>query len=80
MSLYKINQMLESHQKELETEELLKKVPKEYHSYFNVFFKTASDTLALYRPYNHKIKLELPNNLGFSSLYKMTTEELETVK
>jgi hypothetical protein len=77
-SLYEIDQMLEPDQEE--TEELLEKVPKEYHSYLDVFSKAASDTLAPHRPYDHKIELESPNNLGFSPLYKMTTEELETVK
>jgi hypothetical protein len=78
MSLYKIDWLLKSDQKK--TEELLEKVLKEYYSYLDVFFKAASDTLAPYHLYNHKIKLESLNNLEFLLLYKITTEELETVK
>ena len=78
MSLYEIDQILEPDQKEIE--ELLEKVLKKYYSYLDVFFKTASDTLTPYHLYNHKIKLELLNNLGFSLLYKIITEKLETVK
>jgi superfamily II DNA or RNA helicase len=45
-----------------------------------VFLKQASDTLSPYRLYNIKIELTEENNLGYSSLYKYTAEELQAVK
>ena len=48
--------------------------------YTDVFFKAASDVLLIHRPHDHKIILEKESNLEYSSLYKMTTEELKAVK
>ena len=86
-SLYEIDRILEDREveetdtEEADWEEAVKKVlPEEYWSYIKVFSKKASDTLPPHRPYDHKVELEADNNLGYSPLYKMTTEELETVK
>ena len=60
-SLYKIDYILEDRNLETPAEEETKEqmlrhtVPKEYHDLINVFLKTASDELLLYRIYNHKI-------------------------
>src|ERR1700721_161770 len=80
-SLYKIDRILKERKeigKDLEPEQ--EDVPKIYKEYLDAFSKKASDILAPHRPYDHKIILESENKLGFSSLYKMTTEKLETCK
>jgi predicted aspartyl protease len=56
------------------------KVPECFREFKAAFSKQASDTLPPHRPYDHKIELVKDVDLGFSPLYKMTTEELETVK
>jgi transposase InsO family protein len=57
-------------------------IPDKYMDYAHVFSKKESDLLPLHRQYDHKIELE--NNdasaLKYSPLYKMSVEELETVK
>ena len=45
-----------------------------------MFSKAESNKLPLYWPYDHRIKLELPNTLSYSLLYKMLIKELEIVK
>jgi len=82
-SLYKIDRILEERKEigknqDLEPEQ--EDVPKIYKEYLDAFSKKASDILAPHRPYDYKIILESENKLGFSPLYKMTTEELETCK
>ena len=82
-SLYKINCILEERKEigknqDLEPEQ--EDVPKIYKEYLDAFSKKASDILAPHKSYNYKIILESENKLGFSPLYKMTTEELETCK
>jgi hypothetical protein len=56
------------------------KVPDCYAEFKDAFSKKASDKLPPHRPYDHKITLEKENDLGYSPLYKMTTEELEATK
>jgi hypothetical protein len=57
-------------------------VPDKYKDYTHVFSKAESNILLLYRPYDHKIQLEADgaSSLYYSPLYKMSAEELETVK
>jgi hypothetical protein len=57
-------------------------IPDKYMDYTYIFSKKESDLLPLYRQYNHKIELENNNVsvLKYSPLYKMSAEELETVK
>ena len=45
-----------------------------------MFLKEELDRLLLYYLYNYKIVLEGDNTLSYSSLYKITTKELEIVK
>ena len=62
-------------------EEAVKKVLLEqYQNFTRVFLKEELDKLLLHCLYNHKIVLEGENTLDYSSLYKMTTKELEIVK
>ena len=42
----------------------------------DVFLKTKSDKLTLYRKYDYKIELTEEYNLGYSPLRKYTEEEL----
>ena len=51
-----------------------------YTEFVDIVSKEASDTLPLHWSYNHKIKLEKLNTLGYSLLYKMTTLELKETK
>jgi hypothetical protein len=55
-------------------------VPKEYHDLINVFSKSALDKLPPHRLYNHKIQLKGNLLIGYSPLYKQTTEELQAIK
>jgi transposase InsO family protein len=83
-SIYEIDQILDERvpTDDLQTvaDDLRARVPREYWKYLDVFSKEASDTLPPHRSYDHKIQLEAPNTLGFSPLYKMSTEELQAVK
>ena len=85
-SLYEIDRILEDRNLETPAEEetkeqmLRRTVPKEYHDLIDVFSKTASDELPPYRTYDHKIQLEGDLLIGYSPLYKQTTEELQAVK
>ena len=81
-SLYKIDRILED--KNLETpaeeetkEQILRRIVlKEYYNLINVFSKTASDKLPLYRIYDYKIQLEGDLLIRYSPLYKQTIKEL----
>jgi hypothetical protein len=57
-------------------------IPDKYADYTHVFSKAESDILPPHRPYDHKIHLEADGEkaLKYSPLYKMSLEELETVK
>ncbi len=48
-------------------------VPEEYHDLLDVFFKKDSDTLPLYRKYDHKIILEEKQKHGYAPLYKISS-------
>lgn len=85
-SLYEIDRIIEDRQETPDVDEpdflaaLRKVLPPEHWSYRDVFSPSESDKLPPHRPYDHKIELEGENTLGFSPLYHMSTEELETVK
>jgi hypothetical protein len=57
-------------------------IPEKYQDYTHVFSKAESDILPPHRSYDHKIQLEEKDAsaLRYSPLYKMSTEELETIK
>src|SRR6266536_213282 len=87
-SLYEIDYILKERQEvELcdieeteDWEEALKKVLREqFWNFTRAFLTEESDKLPPHRLYDHKIVLEGDNTLGYSPLYKMTTEELEIV-
>ena len=82
ISLYKINWILEEQLKaEGQDDKQVAQELSQWHAgYTDVFFKAASDILPIHRPHDHKIILEKKSNLRYSSLYKMTTEELKAVK
>ena len=50
--------------------ELLKKVPKEYHSVINVFIKCNADTFLEHREKDHTIKLEKGKISSFVQNYR----------
>jgi hypothetical protein len=53
-----------------------------YKNYLNIFSKTVSNLLSLYKIYNYKIVLEnsVKSDLGYSFLYKILIEELKIIK
>ena len=55
-------------------------IPQEYYNFLHVFLKKDSDTLMPYQKDNHKIHLEEEQKLGYTPLYKMSSEELNVVK
>ena len=55
-------------------------IPQEYHNFLDVFSKKDSDTLLPYRIYDNMILLEEEQKPGHAPLYKMSLEELDTVK
>ena len=63
-----------------DVEALKTKVPKEYHDLLDVFSTSEANKLPPYRPYDHQINLEGEVQPGYCPLYRMPTEELETVK
>jgi hypothetical protein len=85
-SLYEIDRILEDRnlespaEEETEEQMLRRIVPKTYHDLIDVFSKSASDKLPPHRSYDHKIQLEGDLLMGYSPLYKQTTEELQAVK
>ena len=82
ISLYEINCILEEQLKAegQDNKQVVQELLQWHASYTDVFFKAASDILLIHRPHDHKIILEKKSNLRYSSLYKMTTEELKAVK
>ena len=56
-------------------EELLKKVPKGYHSMINVFIKHNTDTLPEHRDENHSIQLEEGKNTLFVQNYRPFSDQ-----
>ncbi len=55
-------------------------VPQEYYDFLVVFSKKDSDTLPLHQKYDHKIYLKKEQKPCHVPLYKMSLEELDTVK
>ena len=55
-------------------------VPPEYHDLIQVFSKKKADKLPPHRKHDHKIILEEETKPGYCPLYRMSTEELQTVK
>ena len=53
---------------------------QEYHCFFDIFSKKNSDTLYLYRKYDHKIHLDEEQKLNYASLYKMSHKKLDAMK
>ena len=60
-------------------ESLRQKVPSSLHVYLDFFLKKESNTLALHRAINYKIKLTKENTLGFCHLNKHLLKELEAM-
>lgn len=58
------------------------KIPQEFSDFADVFSKAESDILPPHRSYDHKIILEGDGEKGlkYSPLYRMSLNELETVK
>ncbi|USP72775.1 uncharacterized protein yc1106_06638 [Curvularia clavata] len=82
-SIYEIDRILEERMKpdDPENAKLVRdRLPSAYHSYRDVFSKTAAELLPEHRPYDHKIVLTEPLPNQFSPLYKQSTEELEATK
>ena len=83
-SLYEIDRIIEEKEAIEEdketTEEIKKKLPAMYSEYIDVASKVALDTLPSHRAYDHKIKLEAENSLGYSPLYRQSIEELKATK
>jgi hypothetical protein len=80
-SLYEIDRLIDERQNPLIiTEKELAHVPETYRDFIDIFSKAASDQLPPHRSYNHKIILENNNILKYSPLYKISLEELETLK
>jgi hypothetical protein len=72
---------LESPAEEETEEQILRRIVlKEYYNLINVFSKSALDKLLPHRLYDHKIQLESDLLIGYSPLYKQTTEELQAIK
>jgi hypothetical protein len=52
-----------------------------YTRFINIFSKLTLDQFLLYRPYDHKIVLELnKKELTYSPFYKINAKKLETTK
>ena len=56
-------------------EELLKKVPKEYHSVIDVFMKCDADTLPKHQEEDHTIQLEEGKNPPFVQNYRPLSDQ-----
>ena len=56
-------------------EELLKKVPKEYHSVINVFMKRNTDALPEHQEKDHTIQLEKGKNPPFIQNYRPPSDQ-----
>ena len=59
---------------------LATKVPAEYHGNLKAFSQTKVDKLPEYQSYNLKIKLKSRKQLPFSSLYRMSQDELKCLQ
>ena len=85
-SLYKIDQILKEKQgptketTESEEELITKMLPKVYAEFKDVFSKAASEELPPHRPYDHKIKIEGENTIGYSLLRHQSVDELLATK
>ena len=80
-SIYEIDRIIQDREELLEDEkELLVKLPSKYRDYVDVFSKAASNTLPPHRAYDHQIQLEADNTIGYSPLYRQTTDELKATK
>jgi hypothetical protein len=55
-------------------------LPREFHSFLDVFSKQAADTLPPHRLYDHHITLEGEVKPGYAPLYNMSQEELNQVR
>ena len=56
-------------------EELLKKVPKKYHSIIDVFMKHDADVLPEHKDKNHSIQLEEGKNPPFVQKYRLLSDQ-----
>ena len=84
-SLYEIDKILSSRDREDEDEEddlknLAELLPKEHSNLKSAFLKSESNRLPPHRPYDHKIELEQELLFGYTPLYRQSTEELKAVK
>ncbi|KAI9035908.1 pol polyprotein [Aspergillus affinis] len=66
--------------RQLEVEKLKEQIPEAYHSFVDVFLKSALDALPPRRENDHQIELTDKNTLGYSPLYRYSTKELEAIK
>ena len=57
-----------------------KKLPTEYHDFFDVFFQADSNILPLHHPYDHKIPLMEEKTPPWSLLYSMSQDKLKVLK
>jgi transposase InsO family protein len=56
-------------------------IPREYHTFLDLFDEAKSDQLPPHRPYDHKIPLKDSSSTPpFSPMYSMSHNELETVR
>lgn len=84
-TLAEIDKIVDERRKPEQDEELetiRQKLPDQYKEFADVFSKTASDTLPPPRDVDHQLELdEDPSKtVGYSPLYKMSTEELEAAR
>jgi hypothetical protein len=83
-SLYEIDRIINEREErpaEETDEELVERLlPTVYAGYKDVFSKAASDKLPPHRTYDHKIQLEANNSLGYSPLYRQSTDELKATR
>jgi len=83
-SLYEIDRILEEREQltgeDEEVQCIQRLLPKEYAAYLDVFSKAASNILPPHRTYDHQIRLEAENTIGYHPLYRQSTEELKATK
>jgi hypothetical protein len=65
---------------DLDPQDPLDQLPKEYHDYQSVFSDEAAKTLPPHRSYDHKIELEEGTNPPYGKLYNMSEVELKVLK
>ncbi len=61
-------------------EEILKKLPSEYHEFVDVFLPKEADRLPPHRPFDHKIELKPGEDPPYYRNRPMSARELEVVK